>query len=264
MSIPGRRRITVVLLDKPQSRELLSLGATIASLLQAEIEGVFIEDDALFRLTGLPFLRELRWGSRHEARLDPARLTQEWRAIAKQTREVLEESAKRAGLSWSFRVWRGEYDSDLGQLATDSEMLLMGRHGSLSPRRFSTRYRPATAAPKSLRLGVIVDAGMAEPRLLETITELAQKPEIEIVLFLPPDEGRPLIETLDDHLRHHDPEQLISLIRITDKEPVKLAKQLKASACDLLMISERSSLLKGPTIKRILEDLPYPTVVVRK
>jgi hypothetical protein len=254
----------VILLDKPQSRELLSLGATIASLLQAEIEGVFVEDDRLIRLTGLPFLRELRLESRNEARLDPARLIREWRAIAKQAREVLEDSATRAGLSWSFRVWRGEYDSDLEQFAANSELLLMGSQGALSTHRLSTKAKPSSTATKPLKLGVIFDSGMVEKKLLDTITELGQKPEIELILFLPPDEQVTADETLRIYLSQHDPEQKITLIRLTNTEPSSLAKQLKVAACDLLMVSEQSHLLTGPTLKRIREGLPYPTVVVRK
>jgi AraC-like DNA-binding protein len=263
MTPQNRRRITVVLLDRPQSRELLSLGATIAALLQAEIEGVFVEDDALFRLTGLPFLRELRLDSRHEVRLDPARLAQEWRAIAKQAREALEESATRAGLNWSFRVWRGEYDSDLKHLASDSEMLLMCSQGSLSSRRLSRQSRQDSTASAPLRLGVVLDAGMARQKLLEMITELGQKPEIALTLFLP-DEEMPSGETPQSYLARHDPNRHIAVVYINDLEPATLARQLKQSACDLLMLSEQSTLLQGPTIKRILERLLYPTVVIRE
>ncbi|MGD9169349.1 MAG: hypothetical protein PVI97_04715 [Candidatus Thiodiazotropha sp.] len=262
MTSQSRRRITVVLLDKPQSRELLTLGATIASLLQAEIEGVFVEDDRLFRLTGLPFLRELRLDSRNEARLDPARLTQEWRAIAKQAREALEESATRAGLNWSFRVWRGEYDSDLKHLATDSEMLLMSSQGALSSRRLSSQSRQIASASRPLRLGVVLDAGMTSQKLLETITELEQKPEIALTLFLPDDE-MPSGAPPQSYLARQDPNRHITIVYLNDMEPGSLAKQLKQSACDLLMIGEQSPLLQGPTIKRILESLPYPTVVMR-
>jgi hypothetical protein len=262
MTSQTRRRITVVLFDKPQSRELLSLGATIASLLQTEIEGVFVEDDALFRLAGLPFLRELRLDSRNETRLDPARLTREWRAIAKQAREALEESATRAGLNWSFRVWRGEYDSDLKHLASDSEMLLMGNQGVLSSRRLSSQSRQDSLASRPLRLGVVLDAGMARQKLLETITELGQKPEIALTLFLP-DKEMPSGETPQSYFARHDPNQHITVEYLNDLEPATLAKELKHSACDLLMISDQSPLLHGPTIKRILESLPYPTVVMR-
>lgn len=264
MNSPGRRRITVVLLDKPQSRELLSLGATIASLLQVEIEAVFVEDDALYRLTGLPFLRELRVDSRNEARLDPARLTQEWRAIAKQARKALEDSAKRAGLSWSFRVWRGEYDSDLKQLASDSELLLMGSQGIHAARRFSIHSRQTTPVSQPLKLGVILDTGISRQKLLKTITELLQKPEIRLILFLFPDGDPSWERALQSYLTEHDPDNHITVVPLTDSKPATLATQLKRAACDLLMISEQSSLLQGPTIRRLLEGLPYPTVLVRQ
>jgi hypothetical protein len=145
----------------------------------------------------------------------------------------------------------------------DSEMLLMSGQGALSTRRMSSYYRAAPVASQPLKLGVILDRGMTERKLLDTITELGQKPEIELILFAPPDDGDPSEEGLQEHLSRHDPDKQINLVKLTDKEPANLAKQLKRSACDLLMISERSSLLRRPTIKQVLEDLPYPTVVVR-
>lgn len=258
-----RRRITVVLLDIPQSQQLLALGANIASLLKAEIEGVFVEDDALFRLTGLPFLREFRWGSRDEMRLDPSRLMQEWRAMAKQTREALEESANRAGLDWSFRVWRGEFGTALGQLATDSEMLMMGRLGTHT-NRFSNRQPLSSTVSSSLQVGVILDAGMTAQPMVETITELAQKPEIQLILFLLPDEKNLSQEATQDLLNRIDPQRQSQLVHLSEWDPANLSQQLKETACDLLMMTEQSPLLQGPTIKRVIEALPFPTVVVRR
>ncbi|MEW8143842.1 MAG: hypothetical protein AB2777_21185, partial [Candidatus Thiodiazotropha endolucinida] len=106
--------------------------------------------------------------------------------------------------------------------------------------------------------------GMASQKLLETITELGKSPDIALTLFLTPDDEIPQDAALQSYLSQQDPHQHINVVYINDLEPTALAKQLKRSPCDLLMISEQSPLLQGPTIKRILESLPYPTVVVRK
>jgi len=260
MTDQARRRITVVLHDKPQSRQLLELGASIASLLKAELEGVFVEDAALFRLTGLPFLRELKRESRTEERLDAARLAQEWRAMARLARDALERSARRAGLTWSFRVWRGELDRELMDLVLESEMLLLGRLSGVAPWRLRQRAVAKSSEGHPLKIGVILDGeGDAEP-LHSVIAELSMQPGIQLILFLLPGES---LQQLGSQLQAADPRHHNIILHLTDREPTTLALQLKAAACDLLMISENSELLRGEGMPQRLKALPYPLVVVR-
>lgn len=263
MTNQARRRITVVLHDKPQSRQLLEIGASIASLLKAELEGVFVEDAALFRLTGLPFLRELKRDSRTEERLDATRLAQEWRAMARLAREALENSAQRAGLPWSFRVWRGELDRELLDLALESEMLLLGRLSGTIPWRL--RQKAAAESDESqghpLKIGVILDGGGDAERLQTTITELGKEPGIQLILFLLPGEAAQGEQPTP--LQAADPRHHNIILHLNDREPATLALQLKAAACDLLMISENSALLQGEDMSRRLKALPFPLVVVR-
>jgi len=261
MTNQARRRITVVLHDKPQSRQLLEIGTSIASLLKAELEGVFVEDAALFRLTGLPFLRELKRDSRTEERLDADRLAQEWRAMARLAREALENSAQRAGLPWSFRVWRGELDRELLDLALESELLLLGRLSGTVPWRLRQRAAAESGKNHPLKIGVILDGGSDAERLQTIITELGKEPGIQLILFLLPEETAP--GELPPSLQATDPRHHNIILHLNDREPGTLALQLKAAACDLLMISENSGLLRGEDMSRRLRALPFPLVVVR-
>ncbi len=261
MNAGSRRRLTVVLHDKPQSQRLLELATRIASQLQAEVEGVFVEDAALFRLTGLPFLRELKRDSFTEQRLDPDRLTKEWRAMAKLTREALESSATQAGLSWSFRVWRGDMGEDLAKLAMESPMLLLGRLAVLSPSRSaSTITKPR---PGPLKLGVILDSRESAHHLIDAVGELSLKPEIQLILFVLMENFETGYNELTAQLQTIDPQHHNVLVQVPDTKPAGLITHLKAAACDLLMISAHSHLLAGQGIQRRLADLPYPVVVVR-
>lgn len=264
MNAHPRRRITVVLHDKPQSQHLLELGASIAALLQAEIEGIFVEDDALFRLTGLPFLRELKRDSHAEERLDATRLLQEWRALAKSAQQALENSANAAGLSWSFRVWRGDFDSGMKDLAVESEMLLLGRLGNLATSRLPARRQSTRKAERPLKIGVILDDGKEAEHLLDAICELARKPGIQLILFLMPEAAEETARALEERLREIDPQHHNITVRLTERTPAVVAARLKAAACDLLMISEGSDLLRGQTMVQRLKGLPYPVVVVRQ
>ncbi len=263
MNAQSRRRVTVVLHDKPQSQRLLELGARIASQLQAELEGVFIEDAALYRLTGLPFLRELKRDSFTEERLDPERLMKEWRAMASLAREALESSATRAGLDWSFRVWRGEFDSDLQDLVLESPMLLLGRLSIPAPSRYPSTYTTTPPRRGPLKLGVILDSADTAEHLLQAVSELSLKPEIQLILFLSPEIGAGSSATLEQHLKEIDPQHHNILVHLADDTPATLGTSLKAAACDLLMVSERSELLRGRSMLQRLRELPYPVVVVR-
>ncbi len=261
MNAPTRRRITVVLHDKPQSQRLLELGARIAAQLQAELEGVFVEDAALYRLTGLPFLRELKRDSVTEQRLDAERLLQEWRATAKLAREALESSATRAGLAWSFRVWRGEIGPDFQQLALESPMLLLGRLSATAPSRYPA-YPSASGRVRPLKLGVILEGDASSERLLEATGELSRKPEIQLILFLLPDAAREPV-SVPERLRAIDPQRHNILVRLKETSAEAISTSLKAATCDLLMVSEQSELLRGANLLQRLKELPYPVVVVR-
>jgi hypothetical protein len=261
MTTPNHRRITVVIHDKLQSQLLLELGARIATQLQAELEVVFVEDAALYRLTGLPFLREVKRDSFTEERLDQARLLKEWRAMANLTRESLKNSATQAGVNWSFRVWRGEIGSELAQLTMESPMLLLGRLAPPIPGRRLTSHPGAYTGP--LKLGVIIDNREAADQLLEAIKELSRKPEIQLILFLIPDGIKDSADQLQKQLQESDPQHHNVIVRVPENRSTNLIASLKAAACDLLMLSASSELLQGQDIIRGLSELPYPVVLVR-
>jgi hypothetical protein len=261
MTKPTRRRITVVIHDKPQSQLLLTLGARIATQLQAKLEVVFVEDAALYRLTGLPFLREFKRDSITDERLDEERLLKEWRAMAKLIQEALKISAARAGVDWSFRVWRGEISNELTQLAMESTMLLLGRLTTPMTNRFIVPRGDLHSGP--LKLGVILDSSEVVDRLLEAVSELSRKPEIQLMLFLIPDVAKEKADSFQQRLRECAPHCHNLVIRVPDTEPVNLINSLKAAACDLLMISASGKLLQGQNMKQRLSELPYPVVVVR-
>ena len=57
---PQANRILVALDASPQSEAALRAAAELAALLEAELEGLFVEDINLLHLCGLPFGREIR------------------------------------------------------------------------------------------------------------------------------------------------------------------------------------------------------------
>jgi hypothetical protein len=104
---PGTRRIAVTLDAFDLSVAALDQAARLARRMGAQLEGIFIEDIDLLQLAEMPFLREVRRSSHSVEVMNPVRMEQEFRVLARRAERLLGEQATRHHVSWSFRIWRG-------------------------------------------------------------------------------------------------------------------------------------------------------------
>ena len=75
----------------------------IAALLQRRLHGLYIEDEDLLAIAGLPFTREINLHTRDESNLERNQLEQQMRAMARQAEAMLAQSAERWGVEWQFQ-----------------------------------------------------------------------------------------------------------------------------------------------------------------
>ena len=104
---PAIRRIVVTLDNSESAQSVLDVAVRLAAVLGAELEGVFVEDINLIRLSGLPFLREIRVWSLAEEGISTQSMQRDLRALARQAERVFLEAAQAMGVGCTFRVWRG-------------------------------------------------------------------------------------------------------------------------------------------------------------
>jgi hypothetical protein len=105
------RRVVVPLDAASESGLAIDTAARLAAQWRVLLHGVFIEDEELISLAGLPFARQVTLG----AGLEP--LTREdvedhFRAFAERARRDLAAAAERHGVKWSFEVVRGPLGAD--------------------------------------------------------------------------------------------------------------------------------------------------------
>ena len=100
------RRIVAAVDASQRGLEALEQAVRLAAELEAELQGVFVEDEDLLRLAGLPFASEVTPSSRGR-RLDPLSMTRALRAQAERVRRALERAAGGRRVPWSFQVKRG-------------------------------------------------------------------------------------------------------------------------------------------------------------
>lgn len=125
-SIPPIRRILMALDASASGLAAMETAALLASRMEAELLGLFVEDANLLRLAALPFAREVSFFPAGTRRLDSAGMERALRAQASRAEAALLEAADRQRVRCSFRVVRGEVTAQLLAAVRDIELVALG------------------------------------------------------------------------------------------------------------------------------------------
>ena len=125
--------------------------ARLARDLQAELLGLFLQDEALLRFAALPFAAEVGFASAATRALDPATLERALRSQAAALERALAAVLDPASLAWSFRVARASpADAVQAALAEGyAPALLIPPRAALRAER--TTVRRPQLGPEALR-----------------------------------------------------------------------------------------------------------------
>lgn len=174
------RRIIVGLDPAAQSRALLEAAFELAGQMQAELLGLFVENQDLLHFAGLPFAREVGFESATRRALDVVSMERTLRALAREARQALESAAKGTRVQWSFRVVRGAPGAELLAAAEESDLVIANLEAAPeSPARASVRIVRAgdvealRAALEEAGGGVLVLAGADLELVGETLRKAA-------------------------------------------------------------------------------------------
>jgi len=192
----GFRRVLVALDSSAASGATLEIAATLAAASACELTGLFVEDQDLLRLAGLPFAREVQLTKAMSRALEPDRLLQDLRAQAALARAAMARQAELHRVSWSFQVTQGRSEEAVLLAASAGDIIAMARgFGPLAQvGRFSRRARLIAArAPGPLLLAGEPAAGRPGPVLLP----YDASPPAEHMLDIAADIARARGETLE-------------------------------------------------------------------
>ena len=262
-SAAGTRRIAVALDASAHGQQLLDLAMAVATLLEAELEGVFVEDTQLIHSAGLPFLRELRRTTLDESALDVARLQRELRANARRVRETLEQSARTRGLACSFRIWRGDLGAEILAAGVDAELFALGRIGRFAP--LGRRSREAQARQRGgLTIGVLFNGSESAERALATAAELAYDNRAAICVILQLQAGQDVValRALATAVLSGI-ETSIQELAPASSESGNLVRAIPALGIDVLIVDSTNPLLAAPTLWETLESIECPILIHR-
>jgi hypothetical protein len=258
-----RQRIAVILDASGHGHRDLELTLAIAAALQAEVEGVFVEDSDLLSLAALPFLREVRGVTLNEEQVSEARLRLELRGLARQARNSLESTALRHGVTCSFRVWRGSAEAEILTAALEAEMLSLAPTGSHAP--FSVR--PPRLSPREKRTGLAITVLFNDSdtsfRALDAASQLARSKNAELKVLLQPSAGakhKQLRKKACSLLGEDAPSPVFLL---AGSSAAELAQAIVRAGSDLLVVDAANPLLAGRTIWQFVQTVHCPLLLVR-
>lgn len=251
-----RRRIVITLdTARIETRELERL-THLALRIDAELEGVFVEDSDLFRMAELTFLQEFRPTSRRTERIESARMEQELRAVARQAERALAKYAEHCGVPWSFRIWRGSIEREL-LTGLEADVLALMRLGEVA-------MQPARRRPREV-IAAYFDGSEGAGKALETAADLAADSDqlsLQVLLAPGPD-------TNAADLRKRAEEMLGGYIgrtqyhSLVDDGLPELVRVLHEADSSALVMHRGSPLLGSTSLRQNLAQLGCPLFLVR-
>ena len=149
------RRIVVGLDASAASLDALSAAAALARRLGSDLRALFVEDQDLLRLAGLPFAQETRSPAGGFDRLVRDEVEGQLRALAARARDALERAAAQVQVSWSFEVARGAVTAKVLASAGEEDLLVLGAGGHLRSGR-AAAGGTARAAARGARASVLL------------------------------------------------------------------------------------------------------------
>ena len=266
------RRILVAMDTSAPSQAALEAAAALAERLNAELHGIYVQDQELLRLAQLPVGREVGLASARRRDLNPQGMERAWRVQAAHAKTALELVAKRHHLQSSFRIARGNVVAELLRASLEADMLAMGTlgHMAITGRRIGSTVRGVTtqascsvlllhpAARTGTTVFVAYGGSEAADRALGWAEQLAKARNSDLVV---------LIARQDDNsaaLRDRAEGQLSELTeraQIQEIPQSEFRNVLEGSECALLIIPHDSELLQDGD--ELLSQLRTPVLVAR-
>jgi len=133
-STHGHHRLIVELGNGVADARTLRTAAELAALLQWDLYGLFVENEALLGLAELPFVRELRLPGCDWQKIEADRIAAELRWEATHAQRLLRDVGAAVGVPYGFEVRRGDPVDAIAAIALATDVLVVATPTSAAAR----------------------------------------------------------------------------------------------------------------------------------
>jgi len=273
------RRILVALDASRHSLAALEAAAELAASLEAELQGLFVEDINLLRAAGSPVAREVQYPFFTAARLNLARMERELRAQAAQARHALAACCEQRQIKWSFRVVRGQVAPEVLATALEADLLSLGKAsrpliGQVRRVRLgSTAWAAAAQAPHYVLL-LQRDTGISPPVVVTYDGSPTARQALMIAAWLVQKKGGYLailiLASVLDDLQRLQAEisnllrgqrLVVRYRRLTDVSVATLTHEVRSEGSGVLVLN--STIMQPDALHTLLDEVDCPVLLVR-
>lgn len=240
----------------------LEAAAALAVGLGSELAALFVEDERLLRIAGLPFAHETGFPSAQLRELGLEAMEQAFRVQAGHLRRLVEAAAVQLALPWTLDVARGELLVASLARARREDLLVLSK-GRLAA--FPVGGRSEDAAPFHALAGrpvaVLFHDSPAGGRGLEAALAMARVTAGEVSVLV--DAAAP--EAFRDGqaraaARLAERSAAVRYARVEAGDPAALARVVRTHGAGALLIA--GAVAERPTVE-LLEDVACPVVLLR-
>lgn len=273
------RRILVALDASSDSLAALEMAALMATVYDAELHGIYVEDADLLRVAALPEARMVGAVSGTRRGLADVHMERALRAVAARAQRALVAAAGEARVPWAFRVARGVVSAELLKAADDAELVVLGRSSRASGRVFvgSTAHAivsgaapPVLVLKRRLRRGrpimvMVTDAEEASVSL-EAATALARALDGSLVVVLParePDVPDRLAREVKAHLAGTGWTGAVAYRRMVTDDLRGLLQAIQHEDVDVVVANLRSTVGGERSMPDVARHVPTSVLLVR-
>ncbi len=252
------RRIVMALDTASSVLPAIEAAAGLALGLNAELAGLFIEDERLLRFAGLPFAREFGFASARARPLAPDAIERALRAQAEQLRRLLAATAERLSFAWTLEIVRGEVPRSVLARAGASDLLVLGRSEYSWPgtkRRIDPAQRFPSLAARPV--AVVFDGSATALRALSIGSTLAEVTGSELIVFIAATGAQSFIDLRQQAAQHLPGRPPASYLYLPDSGPGAIIRTARNRKLGVLLWP---GCIENLTPAQ-LSELPCPVVV---
>ena len=273
-SVASIRRILVALDASVSSLAALEAAVALASRLEAELIGLFVEDVNLLKLAALPFAREVGFSSARRRRLGSVEMERSLRAQASRAEAALIAAAERQSVRCSFRVVRGEVTAQVLEAATEVDLLALGRARPRAWRANSTSRVIVSAASRPVLLltpgtpvcppiASVYDGSAESARALLLARRLVQTERDTLTVLVvarDADDAQRLRQQAAGHLAGSG--LAVDYVTLLNADAADVARAARRYATGTLVLAANLPLKSG-TLEQLLTELDCAVFLVR-
>ena len=225
----------------------VSLAVQMAASVNTRLRGLFIEDEDLLQIAGLPIAREISLTTARERPTDVDQIQRSVRAVARQFEKTLQQEAGALQIGWSFDYVRGRVREIGFKPGNDATYLILGL--SVSHRLRSRSER----APR--RILLIANESQHQKQALRVVLDRFSHETVELTLVAAETGGQLSVDIAEMNRGKTDS---ICLKELTREQLFDQLPRL-GSGFDCAIISRHE---KPEALTRILKALSCPVILV--